>query len=631
MNQAENSAPEMAVRGKASPLDVIHGLSAFEIALKNGFEGTEDEWLASLRGSTGIQGPKGDKGDTGEQGPKGDKGDKGDTGPEGPQGPKGADGVMTFEDLTEEQKMSLKGDKGDTGPEGPQGPKGDTGEQGPKGDKGDKGDTGPEGPQGPKGDTGEQGPKGDKGDKGDTGEQGPKGDKGDKGEQGPVGPQGEPGTSGSSLVFDVKSYGSVGNGATDDSAAIQNAINACNSAGGGVVYFPAGTYLINSCLYYYSNMMLFFENGAILLRGNSSLRYLLANDISNIVTGYNGTHDVRIIGATFDGNSPFCTTAHNDNKCTLLNTGHAKNITVENCTFINGNVWHFYEVCASENVKIINCLFDGSNYSGVASQQDGYSELLQFDNDYVSGDSASYGATKNGTSGDLTPCKNIHVQGCKFICNGYTNAIGNHNPQSKNHHLIRISDCFFMGNGGTGGYIDFDSSTIEVDIYNNTFDGDAVTIGATDSKSTIHDNRIENCTTAYSGSLTAYCNIINGSLDGTSADDVVEIIPFSSFGTMRTGDSTYGYATFQSADIKKYRGRLMGELKFTDVTTNSNYGVLPVLVNEGYRPKVTAGITAEQMKTVGTGYISAASSTMRVTFPSALSKKNITVWFDYAI
>ena len=41
------------------------GLSPYEIAVKNGFEGSEKEWLESL---------KGPKGDTGAQGPKGDTG-----------------------------------------------------------------------------------------------------------------------------------------------------------------------------------------------------------------------------------------------------------------------------------------------------------------------------------------------------------------------------------------------------------------------------------------------------------------------------------------------------------------------------------------------------------------------------
>ena len=131
------------------------GKSSYQHAVDNGFVGTEQEWLASLKGDTGDvgpQGPQGVKGDTGLQGPKGEKGEpgakgeKGDTGDVGPQGPQG-----------------VKGDTGDVGPQGPQGVKGDKGEPGAKGDKGE---TGLQGPQGPKG---EQGSKGEKGDPGRDG------------------------------------------------------------------------------------------------------------------------------------------------------------------------------------------------------------------------------------------------------------------------------------------------------------------------------------------------------------------------------------------------------------------------------------------------------------------------------
>ncbi len=48
---------------------------------------------------------------------------------------------------------------------------------------------------------------------------------------------------------DVKqSYGAVGNGTANDTTAIQAAINACAAAGGGIVYFPRGTYLISATL-----------------------------------------------------------------------------------------------------------------------------------------------------------------------------------------------------------------------------------------------------------------------------------------------------------------------------------------------------------------------------------------------
>lgn len=47
--------------------------------------------------------------------------------------------------------------------------------------------------------------------------------------------------------LNVKDYGAVGNGVADDTAAIQTALNAVPT-NGGVVYFPAGNYLITSSL-----------------------------------------------------------------------------------------------------------------------------------------------------------------------------------------------------------------------------------------------------------------------------------------------------------------------------------------------------------------------------------------------
>ena len=51
------------------------GKSAYEIAVINGFEGTEQEWLGSLVGADGEKGEPGEPGADGEKGEKGEKGD----------------------------------------------------------------------------------------------------------------------------------------------------------------------------------------------------------------------------------------------------------------------------------------------------------------------------------------------------------------------------------------------------------------------------------------------------------------------------------------------------------------------------------------------------------------------------
>ena len=50
---------------------------------------------------------------------------------------------------------------------------------------------------------------------------------------------------GGASVFNVTAYGATGDGVTDDRLAITAAMAAANAIGGGVVYFPAGTYIVS--------------------------------------------------------------------------------------------------------------------------------------------------------------------------------------------------------------------------------------------------------------------------------------------------------------------------------------------------------------------------------------------------
>ncbi|MCD8905875.1 BppU family phage baseplate upper protein [Staphylococcus chromogenes] len=64
-----------------------------------------------------FKGAKGDRGETGPTGAKGDKGETGAQGPiglTGPQGPKGDEGIIRFENLTQEQQNLLKGAPGES-------------------------------------------------------------------------------------------------------------------------------------------------------------------------------------------------------------------------------------------------------------------------------------------------------------------------------------------------------------------------------------------------------------------------------------------------------------------------------------------------------------------------------------
>ena len=84
------------------------GKSAYQIAVEQGYQGSESDWLSSL---------------------KGDKGEKGNTGAKGNPGQDGADGKSAYaiavehgyEDSEEKWLLSLKGEKGDTGADGKDG------------------------------------------------------------------------------------------------------------------------------------------------------------------------------------------------------------------------------------------------------------------------------------------------------------------------------------------------------------------------------------------------------------------------------------------------------------------------------------------------------------------------------
>jgi polygalacturonase len=66
-------------------------------------------------------------------------------------------------------------------------------------------------------------------------------------------------------VYNVRDYGAKGDGSTNDTPAIQEAVDAANAAGGGTVQFPSpGNYKSKNTLHMKSNVTLQVDTGAVL-------------------------------------------------------------------------------------------------------------------------------------------------------------------------------------------------------------------------------------------------------------------------------------------------------------------------------------------------------------------------------
>lgn len=284
----------------------------------------------------------------------------------------------------------------------------------------------------------------------------------------------------------VKDFGAVGNGVTDDAAAIQSALDSLKDSG-GIIIFPVGTYLIKSAVLFYSNQTLWFESGAVLLQG-AAINNLLRTYCQSSVGGYDGVHDCLIYGGTFDGG------AYTENN-TLVGIGHCKNITFAGCTFRNAyGEWHDLEINSAYNVKVINCDFEGSRKTAQNA------EMVQID-----GALSTVVFPWTGFKVDQTISKYIDIDGCIFHDDTVSPAIGNHANAA--HQYIRIHDCIFDGLTGSRKAIAFTSSVSDVDIHDNTFIGGGV--GSSASSYYIHDNRFVDAGIAGTASI-AHSNVIDG-------------------------------------------------------------------------------------------------------------------------
>lgn len=141
----------------------------------------------------------------------------------------------------------------------------------------------------------------------------------------------------------VKDFGAVGDGTTDDTAAIQAALD----SNAGVITFPDGTYLISAAIEPNSNQELIGTGGTITMVNNTFAAGIHIDTKSNVHVSC-----LQIIGAS--GGNSF-------DQAILI--AASTNVTVENCLIqdigneaVSPNEWgHGIEINgASTNVKIVN-------------------------------------------------------------------------------------------------------------------------------------------------------------------------------------------------------------------------------------------------------------------------------------
>ena len=204
----------------------------------------------------------------------------------------------------------------------------------------------------------------------------------------------------------VQDFGAVGDGVTDDTAAINAAF-----AVGGKIYFPSGTYLCSTITLASSDTHIFGSKKSVIKLKNSVNVDLL--DLSNF-------DNITISDLTFDGNKANQTV---DVNAVCIRGNGCSNVILQNCTVKNSALTGA-NIINSDGIKIVNNLFTDCGTKN--SVNSGDAMYLAFNtNDYVSGNTvvnpARIGIIIKGSAGPTAT--NGTVIG-NYVINSGENGIG---------------------------------------------------------------------------------------------------------------------------------------------------------------------------------------------------------------
>ena len=155
-------------------------------------------------------------------------------------------------------------------------------------------------------------------------------------------------------VYDVTSFGAVGDGKTDDAKAIQTAIDKCTEEGGGVVLLPRGRVFMAGPIQLKSNMELHVEATATLIANpnediyhlsafgenqGEGMMWLYADDAENIsITGKGviSGNGVAFMGAELDDSYELKPVDKFDPRPHVLTLTNVRNLSIRDVTIRDG-------------------------------------------------------------------------------------------------------------------------------------------------------------------------------------------------------------------------------------------------------------------------------------------------------
>jgi polygalacturonase len=267
-----------------------------------------------------------------------------------------------------------------------------------------------------------------------------------------------PGVSSTPHLFDIRSYGAVGDGKTVDTPAINRAIEAAAAAGGGTVLFPAGTWLCFS-IHLKSHVSLYLAQGSTILAADSPL--------PDATTGYNGgTYDAAEPNTAWDAYQDY---GHNHWHNSLLWGEDIHDISITGPGLIYGKGLSFgatraargnYPLYKAEQAGVGNKAIALKNCRNVIFRdfsilKGGHFGLLLTGVDNLTIDNLTIDTDRDGI--DIDCCKNVRVSNCfvnapwdDAICPKSSYALG----YSRATENVTITNCYVSGYYELGTLLD---------------------------------------------------------------------------------------------------------------------------------------------------------------------------------